>query len=367
VNTKPREGVGGLMTATSKPVVSRRTVGRLSLYRRLLESLRSAGTTSIYSHQIAHLAGVSATVVRRDLMVIGYTGSPNRGYEVETCLASIKRFLVGASRQEIALVGVGRLGRALLAHFNESRPMMHITAGFDTDPEIVGTSVSGCPIYHISELKQIVTTREIKVGIIAVPPAVSQDVATALVDAGVLSLVTFTAHALQVPDEVFVDYLDITSALESAAYFAQEGLAKAAAEEPVEVEVDPIIRKIDSLLDGAGLSLEELAGRIGARIVVAGDQCKTNITKIYAGDRVSDLIHEASQKTLLVTKLANLQMVRVADLIDVPGICFVDDTDPSEEITELAKSNGTLLMVSPLGIFETCGLIFQNLSEKKRG
>jgi hypothetical protein len=50
----------------------------------------------------------------------------------------------------------------------------------------------------------------------------------------------------------------------------------------------------------------------------------------------------------------------------VPGICFVDDTDPSAEITGLAQKNGTLLMVSPLGIFETCGLIFQNLSDKKQ-
>jgi redox-sensing transcriptional repressor len=354
--------------APGKPVVSRKTVGRLSLYRRLLESLHASGTTSIYSHQLAHLAGVSATVVRRDLMVIGYTGSPNRGYEVETCLASIKRFLAGASRQDIALVGVGRLGRALLSHFSQNRPMLHITAGFDTNPEIVGTTINGCPVYDIKDLASVVKARGIRVGVIAVPPAVAQQVATELVEAGVLSLVTFTAHALQVPDEVFVDYVDITSSLESAAYFAQEGLAKAKAEEePAEVEVDPIIRKIDSMLEGAGLSLEELAGRIGARIIVSGDQCKTNVTKIYAGDRVSDLLHEASQKTLLVTKLANLQMLRVAELIDVPGICFVDDTDPSDEIIRLAQTNGTLLMVSPLGIFETCGLIFQNLSGKNHG
>jgi redox-sensing transcriptional repressor len=355
------------MAPSGKPVISRKTVGRLSLYRRLLDGLKASGATSIYSHQLAHLAGVSATVVRRDLMVIGYTGSPNRGYEVETCLASIKRFLVGASRQEIALVGVGRLGRALLAHFSQYRPMLHITAGFDTNPGIVGTTVNSCPIYDVADLEKVVTSRGIRVAVMAVPPDKAQEVADKLVGSGVLSLVTFSAAALQVPDDVFVDYVDITSALESAAYFAQEELSKTAAEEePAEVEVDPIIRKIDSLLDGAGLSLQDLAERIGARIIVSGDQCKTNVTKIYAGDRVSDLLHEASEKTLLVTKLANLQMVRVAELIDVPGICFVDDTDPSDEIVELAKNNGTLLMVSPLGIFETCGLIFQNLSEKKR-
>lgn len=339
-------------------------MGRLSLYRRLLDSIRRAGTTSIYSHQLGRLAGVSPTVVRRDFMVIGYTGSPNRGYEVETCLQSIERFLVGASRQEIALIGVGRLGRALLSHFTEYRLMPHITVGFDTKPDIVGTSVQGCPVYHISELDKVVAERGIRVGIIAVPAEQAQDMADQLVRAGIVSIVTFAASALQVPEEVFVDYVDITSALESAAFFAQEGSAKAAADEDAtEIDVvDPIIKKIDSLLDTNGLSLEQLAQQIGARIVVPGNQSSTLVTKIYAGDRVSDLLHEASQKTLLVTKLANVQMVRVAELIDVPGICFVDDADPSEEILDLATDNGTLLMVSHLGIFETCGLIFHALS-----
>jgi redox-sensing transcriptional repressor len=339
-------------------------VGRLSLYRRLLDSIRRAGTTSIYSHQLGRLAGVSPTVVRRDFMVIGYTGSPNRGYEVETCLQSIERFLIGTTRQEIALVGVGRLGRALLSHFTEYRLMPHITVGFDTNPDIVGTTVQGCPVYHISDMTRIIAEMGIRVGIIAVPAERAQETANQLVQAGVVSIVTFAAAALQVPEDMFVDYVDITSALESAAFFAQEGSAKDAPEEDAgEVEiVDPIIKKIDSLLDTNGLSLEQLAKQIGARVVVPGTQTSTLVTKIYAGDRVSDLLHEASQKTLLVTKLANVQMVRVAELIDAPGICFVDDTDPSEEIIDLATDNGTLLMVSPLGIFETCGLIFHALS-----
>ena len=51
---------------------------------------------------------------------------------------------------------------------------------------------------------------------------------------------------------------------------------------------------------------------------------------------MSDLLNEASSKTLLVTNLANLQMVRVAELMEVPGICFVDGVEPGQEIIELA-------------------------------
>ena len=68
----------------------------MSRYRRLLVSLHSGGVESIYSHQLARHAVVSAAQVRRDLMVIGYSGSPNKGYDVEACIESIGSFLDGA-------------------------------------------------------------------------------------------------------------------------------------------------------------------------------------------------------------------------------------------------------------------------------
>lgn len=366
------------MTTAAKPTVSRKTVYRLSLYRRLLDSLRASGTTNIYSHQLAHMAGVSATQVRRDFMVIGYSGSPNRGYQVDTCLASIESLLDGALRQDVALVGLGRLGHSLLTHFAGKRPQLRITAGFDTDPSLVGTSIEGCPIHSVADMEQVVAMKAIRIAILAVPPEMGQAVADTLVRAGVRSFVDFTGTPLRLPDEVFVDHMDITSALESAAFFARQEEGAEAAENGADgagengVEgaegpaMYPIIQSIDSLLAGAHMNLQELARKIGARVVTASSSGGREITKIYAGDRVSDLLNEASDKTLLVTNLVNVQMVRVAELMEVPGICFVDGGDPGTEIIELAEKHGTLLMVSPMGVFETCGLIYQLLAHGDR-
>ena len=77
-------------------MVSRKTVSRMSRYRRLLQSLRDDGVENIYSHQLARHAVVSAAQVRRDLMAIGYSGSPNKGYDVAACIESISYFLDGA-------------------------------------------------------------------------------------------------------------------------------------------------------------------------------------------------------------------------------------------------------------------------------
>jgi redox-sensing transcriptional repressor len=345
-------------------MVSRKTIGRLSLYRRLLDPLLAAGTTHIYSHQIAHLAGVSAAQVRRDFMAIGYSGSPNRGYEVKTCLESITHLLDGHDRQDVALVGVGRLGHSLLAHFSGRRPMLRIAAAFDRDPDVIGSSIEGCRVYPVESLGQVVAEHGIRIAIIAVPPEYAQDVAAGLVRAGVRSIVNFAAVPLRVPCNVFVDYMDITSALESAAFFAGEGRMKPiAGDEGSDGEIDPMIHTIDSLLAGAEMKLEVLAEKIGARVLTPGKRGGTEIAKVYAGDRVSDLLNEASNKTLLVTNLANLQMVRIAELMDVPGICFVDGIEPQQDIIEKAKANRTMLLVSPAGVFETCGRIYQLLSD----
>ncbi len=360
------------MASTAKPVVSRKTVQRLSRYRRVLSDLQKTGTTSIYSHQLAHLAGVSAAQVRRDFMVIGYSGSPNRGYQLDTCLASIEHLLDGTTRQDVALVGLGRLGRSVLAHFAGRRPLLHIAAGFDTDPTLIGTTIEGCHVHAMADLEQIVKDKGIRVAILAVPPEVAQKVADSLVRAGVRSLVDFTAVPLRLPEQIFVRHMDITSALETAAFFARQDGASTTDDQDSDTEtftgiaasdaeMRPIIQSIDSLLAGADMRLEDLARRIGATVLTPGPE-GAKITRIYAGDRVSDLLNEASRTTLLVTNLANVQMVRVAELMEVPGVCFVEGVNPDKEIVTLARTNSTMIMVSPVGVFETCGLIYQILT-----
>jgi redox-sensing transcriptional repressor len=125
--------------------VSGKTIGRLSLYRRVLYGLLAEGQRSIFSHQLAALVGGTAAQVRRDIsealgprasysMAAGYTGSPTRGYEVQELTDSIGRFLDSPQGQRVALMGVGNLGRALLAYFSGRRPKLEIEAAFDVDP-----------------------------------------------------------------------------------------------------------------------------------------------------------------------------------------------------------------------------------------
>jgi redox-sensing transcriptional repressor len=337
----------------------------MSRYRRLLSSLRAEGLESIYSHQLARHAVVSAAQVRRDLMVIGYSGSPNKGYDVGACIASISAFLDGTVSQEVALVGVGNLGRAVLAHFEDKSSSVAIVAAFDVEPDLTDTVVQGVRCFDAGRMESLVRDLGIEIAVLTVPGKAAQESADTLVRAGVKSLISFAPVPLHLPNDIFVEYMDITAALESAAYFARLGDR----EEPETNgagEIEPMVKKLESLLARSKMKLEDLANDIGARIITPGRPEGTEIAKIYAGDRVSDLLNEASDQTLLVSNLASVQMLRVAELMDVPGICFVNDVEPDQDVVDLARQNGTLLLVSPLGVFETCGLIYQVLSAEKQ-
>jgi redox-sensing transcriptional repressor len=202
-------------------LASERTIGRLTLYRRILNDLAREGETSLHSHQLASHAGVSAAQVRRDLMATGYAGSPNRGYDVQKLLESLRNFLDKPGGQGMALVGIGNLGRALLSYFIGRRPHLSIVAAFDTDPAKTGRVIHGCRCYPIDQLETVVGDEGIEAAVIAVPVEQAQPVAERLVRCGVRGLLNFAPVALHLPPDVYVENIDVTMSLEKVAYFSR--------------------------------------------------------------------------------------------------------------------------------------------------
>jgi redox-sensing transcriptional repressor len=202
-------------------VIPHRTVGRLSLYRRILRDLASE-EQNIYSHVLATKARVTAAQVRRDLMVVGYTGTPARGYSVASLLQHIEKFLFPRSVQNVALAGVGNIGRAILAFFAGRRPTLKIVASFDKSPDKCNRLFGGCPCFPIDQAEQIIRDHGITVGIIAVPAEEAQAVADAFVAAGIRGILNFARTPLRMPPEVYVENIDLAVAMDKVAFFARQ-------------------------------------------------------------------------------------------------------------------------------------------------
>lgn len=207
-------------------MASDKTIGRLSLYRRCLLRVRAEGRPFVYSHQIAAETGVSAAQVRRDLMAIGYSGSPNRGYQTSELIRSIGEDLDGAGDTGVALIGLGNLGRAIIAYVSRQRPNLVIGAAFDQDPAKAGRVIQGCRCYGLDEVEAVVREKGLQVGIVAVPANAAQEAADRLVAAGITGLLNFAPASLKVPAHVYVEELDLTLSLEKVAYFARRSQAE---------------------------------------------------------------------------------------------------------------------------------------------
>jgi hypothetical protein len=109
--------------------------------------------------------------------------------------------------------------------------------------------------------------------------------------------------------------------------------------------------------------IRELAGQIGARIVTGEDWADAAIDKVCAGDRISDLLTQAGGTSLVVTNLAGTSLMRVAELMDVPAICLVGNAEPEPTMKQTAERQRVVLLVSPLGMFETCGRLYEALKD----
>lgn len=204
-------------------MISEKTVSRLVVYRRLLNGLLAEKVHSIHSQALADMAKVTAAQVRRDLMGVGYTGTPTLGYDVAKLLQSMRDYLDTSDPQGVALVGVGHLGSAILSYFAGRRPKLVIKAAFDIDPQKTHRSFRGCACYPVKELQNVARKQGIKVAIIAVPAGAAQQIADQLTSAGVKGIVNFAPAPLRVPDNVYVENVDITTALEKVAFFALHG------------------------------------------------------------------------------------------------------------------------------------------------
>lgn len=204
-------------------MIAVKTVARLSLYRRLLMQLAAQGAQHVYSHELAALAGSTATQVRRDLMAVGCTGSPSRGYHVGELMEGIGKVLDAPEGQRVGLVGVGNLGRAILAYFGGRRPKLSIVAAFDVDPYKINRVIHGCRCHPMADLARVVDEESIEIAILTVRRDVAQKAADQLVRAGVKGILNFAPVPLRAPAHVYVEDIDMAMSLEKVAFFARKG------------------------------------------------------------------------------------------------------------------------------------------------
>jgi redox-sensing transcriptional repressor len=202
----------------SRQRIPRPTVKRLSLYLRELEALAGRDRHTISSKEIGGHLGLTDAQVRKDFAYFGQFGHPGVGYRVGDLIAQLRRILGTDKQWNACVVGAGNIGRALMAYPRFIRKGFDIVAVFDADPKVHGKVICDHRVRPMKDLPLLIREREIKLGIIAVPAEAAQDVADALIKAGVMGILNFAPVRLNVRDEVAVNSVDFSLALEQLAF-----------------------------------------------------------------------------------------------------------------------------------------------------
>jgi redox-sensing transcriptional repressor len=198
-----------------------KTVERLSKYRRALFASMIEGKTHIYSHEIAKMFHITPVQVRRDIMLIGYSGSQSKGYYIKGLTELISDIIDTPEGIKAAVVGMGNLGRSIIGYFNGKRSKLTIVAAFDINPEKVDKEFVGVKCYPYDKLTEIVKKEKISVGVITVPAIAAVNVAENLIKSGVKGILNYAPKSLNVPSSVYLEEYDMITSLEKVAYFVK--------------------------------------------------------------------------------------------------------------------------------------------------
>ncbi len=193
------------------------TVQRLSIYLRAIEKLDKDEILS--SQRLAELVGTSDGQVRKDLAYFGEFGVPGQGYKVGKLIEEISHILGLDKDQRIALVGVGKLGSALLGYPGFKTKGFKIKAAFDNDPSKVGKTWQGVTIQNVQKIPRFVSQEKIHIGIVTTPAAAAQEAADKLVEGGVKGILNFAPIRIVVPDHIKLRNVDLAIQLEGLSYF----------------------------------------------------------------------------------------------------------------------------------------------------
>ena len=212
------------MKTEKNTTIPRATAKRLSLYYRIFKRFNAEKIEKANSKQIAEAIGIDSATVRRDFSYFGELGRRGFGYDVKKLMNFFADLLNDNAITNVMIVGVGNMGRALLHYRFHERNKMKVVMAFDIDdhPEVGSTTSDGIPIYGISQIKEKIQSGNVQTAILTVPSVKAQEVASILVQAGVKGMLCFSPVNLSLPKDVVVQYVDLTSELQTLLYFMRK-------------------------------------------------------------------------------------------------------------------------------------------------
>ena len=195
---------------------------RLPHYIRILDGLLGEGTEMVSSQQLGEMLQVTPAQIRKDLSYFGRFGKQGRGYSVRHLEGELKEVMGLDRHWKVGLVGVGRLGRAILSYPGFAPEGFEIVAAFDGNRRVVGRTIGNLKVKSVEELDPTVQELHIEIGIVAVPGRYAQGVIDRLTQCGVKAIMNYAPIYPQSPASVKIRNIDPVLSLQTMTYYLLE-------------------------------------------------------------------------------------------------------------------------------------------------
>ncbi|MCB0278299.1 MAG: redox-sensing transcriptional repressor Rex [Calditrichaeota bacterium] len=199
--------------------ISQSTIERLAKYYRTLETYIKEKVEHISSRELAREDGVTSAQVRKDLSFFGTFGKRGYGYDTKGLQDHIADILGLNKTWNLAIVGIGNIGRALVEFNDFKRYGFYIRAIFDSDKKKIGLDYNGLTVHDMASFSQRIKHLNIHIAIIAVQSEYAQSVADLMVAAGIKAIMNFAPRSLRVPKDVMIKNQNIAIGLEALSYY----------------------------------------------------------------------------------------------------------------------------------------------------
>ena len=193
--------------------ISDNTIKRICKIFGYLYVLEKNSIDFISSKELAQAIGTTEYTVRKDISLLGMTGYTRKGYEAKLLKEELGNKLNLTKKRKACIVGLGRLGTALLDYEKFQEDGFEIVAGFDRSVNKIERIHTNIDVFAVSQIENVVSQRGIELGIITVPAEAAQEVTDKLIEAGVKGILNFSPVKVIVPKNIMYLDMDFTSAL----------------------------------------------------------------------------------------------------------------------------------------------------------
>ena len=194
-------------------------IGRLPVYLRALQRLADKGVLNTSSQELGEMIGISAAQIRKDISQFGEFGKQGTGYSIPFLVDRLRNILKVDRVWDVAIVGMGDMGHALARYNGFTNRGFHVVMVFDNDPTKIGQKVGEFEIFNTSMLTEKLKQQKIKIAVLTAPAAAAQEIADQLVKSGVKAILNYAPISINVPDGVYVQYIDPVTHLQRMTYY----------------------------------------------------------------------------------------------------------------------------------------------------